>query len=133
MSLSVLRRSSPVINFQTKSKYVSCPLRLTPVLNVAVPRPLNDHLEPDFYLILNHHYIMRTTSVINFHSDLIAPSMLRLFHIAPSRLRKACAGLGNKAKLKNIFPISLASNFGEGVRDNYILNQYKSEWTTDMF
>ena len=76
---------------------------------------------------------MRTTSVINFHSDLIAPSMLRLFHIAPSRLRKACAGLGNKAKLKNIFPISLASNFGEGVRDNYILNQCKPEWTTDMF
>ena len=76
---------------------------------------------------------MRTTSVINFQSDLIAPSMLRLFHIAPSMLRKAFAGLGNKAKLNNIFPISLASNFGEGVQDNYILNQCKPEWTTDMF
>ena len=76
---------------------------------------------------------MRTTSVINFQSDLIAPSMLRLFHIAPSMLRKAFAGLGNKAKLNNIFPIPLASNFGEGVRDNYILNQCKPEWTTDMF
>ena len=133
MSLPVLRRSSPVINFQTKSKHVSCPLRLTPVQNVAVPRPLNDHLEPYFYFIFNHHNIMLTTSVINFQSDLIAPSMLRLFHIAPSMLRKAFAGLGNKVKLKNMFPIPLASNFGEGVRDNYILNQCKPEWTTDMF
>ena len=36
----VSRRSSPVINFQSKSKHVSCPLRLTLVQNVVVLNPL---------------------------------------------------------------------------------------------
>ena len=55
-----------------------------------------------------------TTSVINFHSDLIAPSMLRLFHIAPSMLRKAFAGLRNTAKLKIFFSYLLLPTLGRG-------------------